>query len=224
MEGECWLARVRRKEWSEERHKERLRAWKEELEQREMEGDALRGKSEVITLVHVEQREVAQHHAAALQGKYTSVPPQIIATVWLSLLQVQILSVYLHELSALHTWWEQQQDPPCIIRTGHMLSNHCALADYTLPLNILSDGSLSVYSSKSRFLLEVCTPHRILALGNILSCVGIQVSGISLVSGQGTFCIAALAPFPVGWWSDASNSIFYFNFKNHKVVLCITIN
>ena len=74
-----------RKEWGEKRHKEKVRAWKEELEWREMEGDALRGRSEVITLVHIEQREVAQHHAAVLQGKYTSIPPQIVATVWISL-------------------------------------------------------------------------------------------------------------------------------------------
>ena len=85
VEAERWLARVRRKEWGEERHKERVRVWKEELEWREMEGDTLRGKSKVITLVHIEQREVAQCHAAVLQGKYTYVLPQIIATVWLSL-------------------------------------------------------------------------------------------------------------------------------------------
>ena len=68
VEAECWVAQVRRSEWGEEIHQERVRAWKEELEQREMEGDALRGRSEVITQVHNEQREVAQHHAAALQG------------------------------------------------------------------------------------------------------------------------------------------------------------
>ena len=178
-----------------------------------MEGDALRGRSEVITLVHIEQREVAQRHTAALQGKYTSVLSQIIATVWLSLPQVQILPVYLHELSTLHTRWEQQQDPPRVIRTGHVLSNHRALADYALPVNILSDRSLLVYSCKSRFLLELCTPHHISALGNILSRIGIQVSGVGSVLGQGTFLIAALAPFLVGWWSDASNSISYLEFQ-----------
>ena len=113
------------------------------------------------------------------------------------------------ELSTLHTQWGQQQGQPCIVHTGHVLSNHRTLADYTLPVNVLNDGSLSVYSSKSRFIPELCTPHCILTLGNILSCIGTQVSSVSWVSGQGTFRIAALAPFTVGWWSDASNFIFY---------------
>ena len=211
------MAWVRRSEWGEERHQERVRAWKEELEWKEIEGDALRGRSEVITQVHNEQREVAQHHAATLQGKYFPLPPQIIATIWLSLPRVQILSVYLRELPALHTWWEQQQVPPCIIHMGHVLSNHRTLVDYTLPVNILSDGSLSVYSSKGRFILELCTPHRISALGNILSHIGKQVSSVSSVLGQGTFHIAALAPFTVGWWSNASNFIFYLKFQVYSL-------
>ena len=90
VEAECWVAQVRRREWGEERHQERVRVWEEELEWREVEGDALRGRSEVITQVHNEQREVAQHHVAVLQGKYFPLPPQIIATIWLSLPQVQI--------------------------------------------------------------------------------------------------------------------------------------
>ena len=64
------------------------------------------------------------------------------------------------------------------------------LADYTLPLTVLDDGSLSVYSSKSRFLLELCTPRQISALGNILSRVGTQVSGVGSVSGRDTFRVA----------------------------------
>ena len=147
----------------------------------------------------------------ALLGKYFPLPPQVIATIWVSLPQVQILPVYLHELSTLHTWWGQQQGQPCVIHTGHVLSNQHTLADYTLPVNVLDDGSLSVYSAKSRFIPELCTPHHISALGNILSRVGTQVSSVSWVSGQGTFRIAALAPFTVGWWSDASNFIFYLH-------------
>ena len=92
---------------------------------------------------------------------------------------------------------------------GHVLSNHCALVDYTLPVNVLDDGSLSIYSAKSRFILELCTLHHILALGNILSHIGTQVSSVSWVAGQATFRIVALAPFMVGWWSDASNFYIY---------------
>ena len=217
VEAECWVARVRRSEWGVERHQERVRAWKEELEQREMEGDTFRGRSEVITWVHNKQREVAQHHVAALQGKYFPLPPQIIATIWLSLPQVQISSVYLHELLTLHTRWEQQQDLPHVVHTGHMLSNHHTLVDYTLPVNILSNGSLSVYSSKGRFIPELCTLHHISALGNILSHIGKQVSSVSLVSGQGTFHIVALAPFTVGWWSDASNFILYLKIQVYSL-------
>ena len=225
-ETECWVAQVRRRQWGEEHHQERVRAWQEELEQREMEGDALRGRSEVITWVHNEQREVAQRHAVVLQGKYFPLPPQIIATIWVSLPRVQILSVYLCELSTLHTQWGQQQGLPCVIHTGHVLSDHRTLADYTLPVNVLNDGSLSVYSSKGRFIPELCTPCHILALGNILSRVGKQVSSVSWVSGQGTFHIVALAPFTVGWWSDASNFIFYLHVKIYsiKVFLCVDIN
>ena len=84
-EAECWVAQVRRREWEEEHYQERVRAWQEELEQREAEGNALRGRSEVTTQVHNEQREVAQHHAVALLGKYFPLPPQIIATIWVSL-------------------------------------------------------------------------------------------------------------------------------------------
>ena len=171
-------------------------------------GGCPQGKSDMITRVHNEQVEVAQCHSAALQGKYFPLPPQVIATIWVSLPRVQISSVYLHELSNLHTQWVQQQGQPCIVHMGHVLSNHCALVDYTLPVNVLDDGSLSVYSAKSRFILELCTPCHISALGNILSCVGTQVSSVSWVVGQATFCIAALAPFTVGWWSDASNFIF----------------
>ena len=146
-----------------------------------------------------------QHHLEAIAEQYHSILPQIVNTFWVSLPRVQISTVYLHELSALHTWWEQEQESPCVIHMGHMLSNHHALADYTLPLTVLDDGSLSVYSSKSRFLPELCTPHWISALGNILSHVGTQVSGVGSVSGQDTFWVAALVPFPVGWWSNASN-------------------
>ena len=121
--------------------------------------------------------------------------------------------MYLHELSNLHTWWGQQQGQPCIVHTGHVLSNHCAVADYTLPVNVLDDGSLLVYSAKSRFILDLCTLHRISALGNILSRIRIQVSSVSWVLGQGTFCIVALAPFTVGWMSDASNFIFYLHIQ-----------
>ena len=67
-EAERWVARVRRREWGEECYQERERAWQEELEWREEEGDALRGRSEVITQVHNEQVE-----------------PQVIATIWVSL-------------------------------------------------------------------------------------------------------------------------------------------
>ena len=56
---------------------------------------------------------------------------------------------------------------------------------------------------------DLCTPCRISALGNILSHIRTQVSSVSWVYRQGTFHIAALAPFMVGWWSDASNFIFY---------------
>ena len=171
------------------------------------------GKSNVITVVHNEQMEVAQHHLAVLLGKYFPLPPKVIATIWVSLPRVQVSPVYLHELSNLHTQWGQQQGQPCIVHTGHMLSNHHALVDYTLPVNVLDNGSLSVYSAKSRFILDLCTLHHILALGNILSCIGIQVSSVSWVSGQGTFCIVALAPFTVGWWSDVSNFIFYLHIQ-----------
>ena len=164
-EAECWVAQVRRREWGEEHYQERVRAWQEELEWREAEGDALRGRSEVITRVHNEQREVAQHHVVVLLGKYFPLPPQIIATIWVSLPRVQISLVYLHELSTLHTWWGQQQDLSCIVHMGHMLSNHRTLVDYTLPVNVLNDGSLSVYSSKSRFIPELCTLCHISALG-----------------------------------------------------------
>ena len=61
-EAEHWVAQGRRREWGEECYQERERAWQEELEQREAEGDTLRGRSEVITRVHNEQEEVAQHH------------------------------------------------------------------------------------------------------------------------------------------------------------------
>ena len=165
----------------------------------------------MITRVHNEQVKVAQHHSVALLGKYFPLPPQVIATIWVSLPQVQISPVYLHELSNLHTQWGQQQGQPCIIHTEHVLSNHRALADYTLPVNVLDNGSLSVYSAKSRFIPDLCTPHHISALGNILSYLGTQVSSVSWVSGQGTFHIVALAPFTVGWWSDASNFIFYLH-------------
>ena len=208
-EAECWVAWVRRREWGEECYQERERVRLEELERREEEGDALRGRSEVITRVHNEQVEVAQCHSAVLLGNYFPLLPQVVITIWVSLPRVQISPVYLHELSTLHTRWGQQQGQPCIIHTGHMLSNHHALADYTLPVNVLDDGSLSVYSAKSRFIPDLCTPHCISALGNILSRIGTQVSSVSWVSGQGTFCIVALAPFTVGWWSDASNFIFY---------------
>ena len=85
VEAERWMARVRRREWGEECYQEKERAWWEELEQREEEGDAHRGRSEVITQVHNEQVEVAQHHMAALLGKYFPLPPQVIATIWVSL-------------------------------------------------------------------------------------------------------------------------------------------
>ena len=151
---------------------------------------------------------MAQCHSATLQGKNFLLPPQVVATIWVSLPRVQIWLVYLHKLSNLHTQWGQQQGQPCIVHTGHVLSNHHALVDYTLPVNVLDDGSLSVYSAKSRFIQELCTPYHISALGNILSRVGTQVSSVSWVAGQATFCIAALAPFMVRWWSDASNFIF----------------
>ena len=60
VEAEHWVAQVRRREWGEECYQERERAWQEELEQREEEGDTLRGRSEVITRVHNKQVEVAQ--------------------------------------------------------------------------------------------------------------------------------------------------------------------
>ena len=206
VEAECWVAWVRRREWGQERYEERERVRLEVMERKEE--DTLRGKSDVITQVHAEQVEVAQCHSVALQGKYFLLPPQIVATIWVSLPQVQISPVYLHELSNLHTRWGQQQGQPCIIHTGYVLSNHHALVDYTLPVNVLDDGSLLVYSAKSRFILELCTPCRISALGNILSHVGTQVSSVSWVVGQATFRIAILAPFMVGWWSDASNFTF----------------
>ena len=227
VEAECWVAQVRRREWGEEHYQERERAWQEELEWREAEGDALRGRSEVITQVHNEQEEVAQHHMVVLLGKYFPLPPQVIATIWVSLPRVQISSVYLHKLLTLHTRWGQQQGQPCIVHMGHVLSNHHTLADYTLPVNVLNDGSLSVYSSKSRFIPELCTPHHILALGNILSHVRTQVSSVSWVSGQGTFHIMALAPFTVGWWSDASNFIFYLHVQVYysiKIFFCVCLN
>ena len=146
---------------------------------------------------------------AALLGKYFPLPHQVVATIWVSLPRVQILPVYLHKLSTLHTRLGQQQGQPCIVHMGHVLSHHCTLADYTLSVNVLDDGSLSVYSSKSRFIPELCTPHCISALGNILSHIGTQVSSVSWVLGQGTFHIVALASFTVGWWSNASNFIFY---------------
>ena len=208
-EAKHWVAWVRRREWGEEHYQERERVQQEELEQREEEGDALRGRSEVITWVHNEQVEVAQHHAVVLLEKYFPLPPQVIATIWVSLPRIQISPVYLHELSTLHTRWGQQQGQPCIVHTGHVLSNHRTLADYTLPVHVLDDGSLLVYSAKSRFIPELCTLHRISALGNILSHIRTQVSSVSWVSRQGTFCIVALAPFTVGWWSDASNFILF---------------
>ena len=84
-EAKCWLDRVRKDERHVLQYQERKRVWEEELERREVERDALRGRSEIITLIHAEQREVAQHHAAVLKGKYQSIPPQIVATIWLSL-------------------------------------------------------------------------------------------------------------------------------------------
>ena len=194
----------------------------EVLERKEEEEDALRGKSDMITRVQTEQVEVAQCHSAALQGKYFLLPPQVIATIWVSLPSVQILPVYLHELLNLHTQWGQQQGQPCIVHTGHVLSNHHTLVDYTLPINVLDDGSLLVYSAKNRFIPELCTPCHIAALGNILSCVGTQVSSVSWVAGQATFGIVALATFMVGWWSDASDlyllysSISLFQFSRVK--------
>ena len=44
VKAEHWLAWVRRREWGEEHYQEREMVWQEELEQREAEGDALRGR------------------------------------------------------------------------------------------------------------------------------------------------------------------------------------
>ena len=85
VEAECWVAQVRRREWREEHYQERERVRLEELERKEEEGDALGGRSEVITWVHNEQVEVAQCHSAVLLGKYFPLPPQVIATIWVSL-------------------------------------------------------------------------------------------------------------------------------------------
>ena len=87
-EAECWVAWVRRREWGEEHYQERERARLEELKRREEEGDALRGRSEVITRVHNKQVEVAQHHSVALLGKYFPLLPQVVATIWVSLPRV----------------------------------------------------------------------------------------------------------------------------------------
>ena len=84
-EAERWVARVRRREWGEERYQERERVRFEALERKEEEVDTLRGKSDMITQFHTEQVEVAQCHSAALQGKYFLLPPQVIATIWVSL-------------------------------------------------------------------------------------------------------------------------------------------
>ena len=98
VEAECWVAWVRRREWGQERYEERERAMLEAMERKEEEEYTLRGKSDVITRVHAEQVEVAQCHSAALQGKYFSLLPKIIATIWVSLPRVQISPVYLHKL------------------------------------------------------------------------------------------------------------------------------
>ena len=84
-EAEHWMAWVRRREWGKEHYQERERVRLEELERREEEGDALRGRSEVIIWVHNKQVEVAQCHSAVLLGKYFPLLPQVIATIWVSL-------------------------------------------------------------------------------------------------------------------------------------------
>ena len=47
------------------------------------------------------------------------------------------------------------------------------------------------------------------ALGNIVSRIGTKVSSVSTVSGRDTVTLVALAPFPVGWWSNASNNFTF---------------
>ena len=129
--------------------------------------------------------------------------------VVVSLPRVTISPVYLSGLLALYTRWGNETDLQCSVHTGHILSNHRTFSDGTLLLTILDDGSLSVYTWKGQFLPELSTPRHVSALGNIVSCIGTKVSAVSSVSGQDTVMLAALAPFPVGWWSNASNNFTF---------------
>ena len=134
--------------------------------------------------------------------------------VVVSLPRVTISPVYLSGLSALYTHWGNETDRQHSVHTGHILSNHRMLSDGTLLLTILDNGSLSVYMLKGQFLPELSTPHHMSALGNIVSRISMKVSGVSSVSARDTVTLAALAPFPVGWWSDASiNFTFVLLYK-----------
>ena len=206
---ECWLTRIRAKEAREERQAEQLRVVEERLEWREESADARQGDQEVWALVISERRELMQRYEAARKGQYRSLLPQIVSRVVVSLPRVTISPVYLSGLSALYTHWGNETDPQHSVCTGHVLSNHHTLSDGTLLLTILDDGSLSVYMSKGRFLPKLSTPHRVSTLGNIVSRIGTRVSGVSSVLGRDTVMLAALAPFPVGWWSDASNNFMF---------------
>ena len=193
-----------------------------EIECEEKEVDAVRGKREMVALVGSKVRLITQHYEeACLLGVSPLFLLPFIGTVnWVSLPRVSISAVYLHQLSGLHTHWEQYQIPLCLVHMEHVLLNHGMLQDNTLPQIIYDDGSVSRLSSKGRFLPELSTPRHICALGNMIAACRIQVSGTSVVKGQVTITIAALAPFIVGWWFNIGNVSPYSCWVKISLIIC----
>ena len=185
----------------------------EELESAEEEVDAQKGRREMDAAVNSEVGLVTQHYEEAHRQGVPSLllPPFIVTNGKVSLPREAIPAVYLHQLSWLRARWKQLLIPMCSVCTEHVLLNHRTPWDNTLPHIVLNDSSVTRVSSRGRFLLELSTPRRVDALGNMVAVCGIQVSRSSVVNGRVTITVAALAPFTVGWWFNHGNDEIFFS-------------
>ena len=205
-----WLAREKDREAVTERH--RTADVLQEVGEEAVDNRC--GRVGLLTLVNLKESDLAQGYLMAwAQGvPFRYLPPIVLISYWVILPQEQIPAVYLNILLELFSHWDSQSVPQMVIHTGHMLSHHRSLRPLgAMPINILNDGSLSVISSKGRFLPSLSTPHRISALGYILAHVGRQVCWtVQTVHGRAIVTLAVQLPFTVGWWFDASIANFLY--------------
>ena len=159
------------------------------------------GQQRQVRITVDEEWRLLTQYLAALENHvhFALVPSYVVGVRWLPHPHMEPEAEILRALSQFHQR-VHQLDTLATVRVDHILDRHRSVFLGIFPELLTNDGSLTVGTSRGRFLPEFSVPRYLTGLAQISGLVGYRVSSETTTPQKTCYTIAARAPFIVGWY------------------------